>query len=186
MVKKPDYYEMKCSLILFLLLTMPLIAFAQQKPSSSAEVFSELLSYVRSCPMLETYRQYRSTAKAEADFADRSTTHSFLPRARIGLDEREGSDQLDTVQVVRLQGTVSLAEVMYGYKVADLQAKTGTLDADIKVYDGVSSIVEGFFKWRALSMLQSQLESINGYYAKIRKSNNKKLSCCTCCLANSF
>lgn len=165
---------MKKTILILTVLLTSLSAVAQQE--SSAAVFQELISYIHSCSALRVHRQYRDTAKVQADLAGQSTTQSFLPRIRYGLDERESSDQLDRVRALRVQGSISLNEALYGYKVSDLEAKVESLNSNIKIYDGIAGLVNGFFKWRALSLLHSEIESINKYFSRVKNRKKSKIS----------
>lgn len=159
-----------------LFLVVIFFATALKAQTNPPEVFEDFMNYIQSCQNMKAQRVFKETSKAQADQANLSTTQSFLPKIRYGKYERDSSNQLDLVDVLQVSGSVPLNEVLYGYKLSDLEAKVETLNSNIKIYDGISLLINGFFKWRAIYLMKSEIESINKYFERIKYTSTGKLS----------
>lgn len=144
--------------------------------SNPPEVFEDFMGYIQSCQNLKVLRAFRETSKAEADQTNLSTVQSFLPKIRYGKYERDNTNQFDLVDVLQISGNVPLSEVLYGSKISNLESKVETLDSNIKIYDGLSLLINGFFKWRSLYLMKSEIESINKYFERVKYNSKGKLS----------
>jgi hypothetical protein len=164
---------MKKLLMVFAISIFGSMSFSQTTASGT---FDEFISYIHSCPNLKTQRLYQDTARAEAEQTGLSTTQSFLPKLRYGKYERDSLNEYDLVNVMQVSGSIPLNEVVYGYKISELESKVENLNANIKIYDGISLLINSFFKWRSLYLMRSEISSINKYFERTKFTTKGKLS----------